>query len=77
MIAFSLGTTVLIKMGRSRYLWVTLAPLGWLLAVTLTASWMKLFSPAPVGFIAIAHGFEAKVAAGGRRPNSRCGARRS
>jgi carbon starvation protein len=64
-IAFSLGTTVLIKMGRARYLWVTLAPLAWLLAVTMTAGWMKLFSPAPVGFLAIAHGLEAKVAAGG------------
>ena len=64
-IALSLGTTVLIKMGRKRYLWVTLAPLAWLLAVTMTAGWMKLFSPAPIGFLAIARGLEAKVAAGG------------
>jgi carbon starvation protein len=64
-IALSLGTTVLIKMGRKRYAWVTLAPLAWLLAVTMTAGWMKLFSPAPVGFLAIARGLEAKVAAGG------------
>src|SRR6478609_2277506 len=64
-IALSLGTTVLIKMGRVRYLWVTLAPLAWLLAVTMTAGWMKLFSPAPVGFLAIARGLEAKVATGG------------
>jgi carbon starvation protein len=64
-IALSLGTTVLIKMGRTRYLWVTLAPLAWLLAVTMTAGWMKIFSPAPVGFLAIARGLEARVAAGG------------
>ena len=64
-IALSLGTTVLIKMGRKRYAWVTLGPLAWLLAVTMTAGWMKLFSPAPVGFLAIARGLEAKVAAGG------------
>ncbi|MFZ5497074.1 MAG: carbon starvation CstA family protein [Verrucomicrobiota bacterium] len=64
-IALALGTTVLIKMGRSRYLWVTLAPLAWLLAVTMTAGWMKIFSPAPVGFLAIARGLGAKVAAGG------------
>jgi carbon starvation protein len=64
-IAFSLGTTVLIKMGRKRYAWVTLAPLAWLLAVTMTAGWMKIFSPAPVGFLAIARGIEAKIAAGG------------
>ncbi len=64
-IALALGTTVLIKMGRVRYLWVTLAPLAWLMSVTMTAGWMKIFSPAPVGFLAIAGGLEAKVAAGG------------
>jgi len=64
-IALALGTTVLIKMGRVRYLWVTLAPLAWLLSVTMTAGWMKIFSPAPVGFLAIARGLEAKIAAGG------------
>ena len=64
-IAFSLGTTVLIKMGRKRYAWVTLAPLAWLLSVTMTAGWMKIFSPAPIGFLAIARGLEARIAAGG------------
>jgi len=64
-VALALGTTVLLKMGRARYVWVTLLPLGWLLAVTSTAGLMKIFSPAPVGFLAIARGFEAKIAAGG------------
>jgi len=64
-VALALGTTVLLKMGRARYAWVTLLPLGWLLAVTSTAGLMKIFSPAPVGFLAIARGFEAKLAAGG------------
>ncbi len=64
-VALALGTTVLLKMGRARYAWVTLLPLGWLLAVTSTAGLMKIFSPAPVGFLAIARGFEAKIAAGG------------
>ena len=64
-IAFALGTTVLIKMGRVRYMWVTLAPLAWLLAVTMTAGGMKIFSPAPVGFLAIARGLEGRIAAGG------------
>ena len=75
--AFSLGTTVLIKMGRKRYAWVTLAPLAWLLAVTMTAGWMKIFSDAPIGFLAIARGLQAKISAGGSRQSKwRCGRRR-
>jgi len=64
-LALALGTSVLIKMGRARYAWTTVLPLGWLLAVTMTAGWMKIFSPAPLGFLAIARGLEAKIASGG------------
>ena len=65
-IALALGTTVLIKMGRTRYTWVTLMPLAWLLAVTMSAGWMKIFSSEPrLGFLAAARSLEAKIADGG------------
>jgi carbon starvation protein len=64
-LALALGTTVLIKMGRTRHIWVTLVPLGWLLAVTTTAGLMKIFSPAPVGFLDLARGLQAKIVIGG------------
>jgi carbon starvation protein len=68
-IALALGTTVLIKMGRVKYIWCTGVPLAWLLAVTMTAGWMKIFSADPrLGFLAAANDFAAKIAAGGAAP---------
>ncbi len=64
--ALCLGVTVLIKMGRARYAWVAAGPLVWLMAVTMSAGWMKIFSAdARLGFLSAARGFEAKIAAGG------------
>jgi carbon starvation protein len=63
-IALALGTTVLIKMGRARHLWVTVVPLAWLSAVTMTAGWMKIFGAAPLGFLAIARNLEQRLAFG-------------
>ena len=50
-IALALGTTILIKMGRTRYCWVTLVPLVFLLTVTMVAGWQKIFYPDAGGFI--------------------------
>ena len=52
-IALLLATTILIKLKRERYAWVTLAPTAWLLICTLTAGGMKAFSSDPrIGFYA-------------------------
>ncbi len=52
-VALTVGTTILIKMGKLKYAWVTALPLAWDAAVTLTASWQKIFSSDPaIGFFA-------------------------
>jgi len=62
-LALALGTTVLIKMGRVRHIWVTLLPLGWLLSVTLTAGLMLILSPDPrLGFLAQADSLGQRLA---------------
>jgi carbon starvation protein len=64
-IALLLGTTILIKLKRERYAWVTLAPTAWLLVCTLTAGWMKAFSSDPrIGFFALANKYSEAAAAG-------------
>jgi carbon starvation protein len=52
-VALTVATTILIKMGRLKYIWVTLVPLAWDAVVTLTASWQKIFHEDPrIGFFA-------------------------
>jgi carbon starvation protein len=64
-IALTVATTILIKSGRLKWVWVTAIPLAWDAAVTLTASWLKVFSDDPkLGFFAQRARFEAALADG-------------
>src|SRR6476659_2442592 len=46
-IALCLGTTLLIKMGKARYLFITIVPLLFMAVVTFSAGYLKIFSPDP------------------------------
>ncbi len=64
-VALVVATTILIKMGRLRWIWVTLVPTAWLVAATMTASFQKIFDPNPrLGFLAQARLLAGQVATG-------------
>jgi carbon starvation protein len=64
-IALCVATTILVKMHRARFMWMTCVPLGWLVAVNYTAAWQKVFSGEPrIGFLAQAAQLQSAVDAG-------------
>jgi carbon starvation protein len=64
-VALVLATTILLKMGRLRWIWVTLLPMVALVTVTMTASYEKILDANPrLGFLAGANALAAQVAAG-------------
>jgi len=59
-VALSVATTILLKMHGPKYMWITCAPLVWLVIVTFAAAWQKIWSPVPrIGFLAQAAQLEA------------------
>lgn len=63
--ALTVATTLLIKSGRLKWAWVTAVPLAWDVAVTLTASYQKVFSGDPtLGFFAQRDRFQDALDAG-------------
>ncbi|QSA97208.1 carbon starvation CstA family protein [Methylococcus sp. EFPC2] len=70
-IALCVATTILVKSGKARYSWVTGLPLAWLITVTTSAAWEKLFSPElRIGFLAHANDLSAKLLAGRLLPEA-------
>jgi carbon starvation protein len=64
-VALVVATTILLKMGRTRWIWVTLLPMAWLVIITMTASYQKIFDANPrIGFLAFANALAAQIAAG-------------
>ena len=64
-IALCVGTTIFIKMHRARYMWITAMPLSWLVVVTFTAGYQKIFSSQPrLGFLSDASHLQSALDTG-------------
>ncbi len=64
-IALCVATGILVKSGKFKYAWITGFPLVWLVAITTTAAWQKIFSDdIRIGFFAAANDLTAKLATG-------------
>jgi carbon starvation protein len=69
-IALLVATTIIIRSGRARYAWTTLLPLAWLLAVTMTAGFQKIWSADPrLGFLSGAEKLAHDLATGAVAPD--------
>jgi carbon starvation protein len=64
-VALVVATTILLKMKETRWVWITMLPMAWLVAVTMTASYQKIFDANPnLGFLAKAKALATQVAGG-------------
>jgi len=64
-VALVVATTILMKMGRLRWIWVTLLPMTWLVTITMAASYQKIFDANPrLGFLANAKDLAKQIADG-------------
>ncbi len=63
LVALCLATTILIKMNREKFLFITLLPLVWLTTVTFTAALELIYHPNPkIGFLAMAGALKTRIA---------------
>ena len=70
-VAFSTVTTILIKMGKARFMWVTAVPMGWLVVSTFTAAFQRVFHPDPrIGFLSAASAAQARIDGGLVKPEN-------
>ncbi|KQQ77641.1 carbon starvation CstA family protein [Acinetobacter sp. Leaf130] len=63
--ALILGTVILFKMKKEKYVWVTIIPTIFLFVTCMTAGWQKIFHENPkIGFLAQANRFSDAIARG-------------
>lgn len=63
--ALILGTVILFKMKKEKYVWVTIIPTIFLFITSMTAGWQKIFHSNPkIGFLAQANRFSDAIARG-------------
>ena len=68
-VALCVATTILIKMNKTRYAWVTLVPMVWLVLATQTAGYQKMLHSDPrIGFLAEAQRLNGLLESGAVAP---------